>query len=166
MPLPSPQVRADESQPAVYESLTCVEFADDLADKQSGRHPLLPEDPVTRARARIWASWADKNISGLLENHCNNPGLLVFLCPRAPPVFFVDLDCTTEHSTDLLNSFKVRGSVSFISLSFSLVISPVHVFYKRQGAQEHPRTFISISPKIGGLMLDPYIGPYNQNLIP
>lgn len=56
-------VRADESQPAVYESLTCVEFADDLAGKRSLSQPLLPEDPVLRARARIWASWADKNIS-------------------------------------------------------------------------------------------------------
>ncbi|CAE7364491.1 DHX37 [Symbiodinium natans] len=58
-------VRADESQPAVYESLTCIEFADDLAEKskRAGPRPLLPEDPVLRARARIWASWADKNIS-------------------------------------------------------------------------------------------------------
>ncbi|CAE8623740.1 unnamed protein product [Polarella glacialis] len=53
-------VDADESMPAVYDSLVCVEFADDLAP--CGK-PLLPKDPVFRAEAKLWAAWADKNIA-------------------------------------------------------------------------------------------------------
>ena len=81
-----PEVRADESQPAVYESLTCIEFADDLAEKskRAGPRPLLPEDPVLRARARIWASWADKNISVST--------LTVALCSLLPAPGFASVD--------------------------------------------------------------------------
>lgn len=57
-------VDRSESQPAVYDSLICVQFADDLA--AAGQAPggplLLPTDPVQRARARMWADWVDKNM--------------------------------------------------------------------------------------------------------
>lgn len=59
-------VDVEERQPAVYDSLTCVQFADDLA--AAGElpldvsPPLLPTEPVMRARARMWAEWVDKNL--------------------------------------------------------------------------------------------------------
>lgn len=57
-------VDSEEALPAVYESLTCVQFADDLASSGAieGRAPLLPAEPALRARARIWADWVDKNV--------------------------------------------------------------------------------------------------------
>lgn len=58
-------VDREEAGPAIYDSLVCVEFADDLASsgQVQGSSPLLPTDPLLRARARIWASWMDKNFS-------------------------------------------------------------------------------------------------------
>lgn len=57
-------IDSEEAQPAVYDSLTCVQFAEDLANSGAvvGRSPLLPNDPVQRARARMWAEWVDKNL--------------------------------------------------------------------------------------------------------
>lgn len=54
-----------EQQPAVYDSLICVQFADELASAKAepGAALLLPRDPVERARARMWADWVDKNVS-------------------------------------------------------------------------------------------------------
>uniref|UniRef100_A0A7S1F4L3 GST C-terminal domain-containing protein n=1 Tax=Noctiluca scintillans TaxID=2966 RepID=A0A7S1F4L3_NOCSC len=57
-------VDSEEKQPAVYDSLVVVEFADDLASTGAvlGSSPLLPSDPTQRARARLWADWANKNV--------------------------------------------------------------------------------------------------------
>jgi len=57
-------VDSEEAQPAVYDSLTCVQFAEDLAASGAvdGRSPLLPVEPVQRARARMWTDWVDKNL--------------------------------------------------------------------------------------------------------
>mmetsp|Transcript_132357 Transcript_132357/g.300854 ORF Transcript_132357/g.300854 Transcript_132357/m.300854 type:complete len:276 (+) Transcript_132357:2-829(+) len=57
-------VDADEAEPAVYDSLICVEFCEDLATTGvvQGGTPLLPGDAVQRGRARIWADYVNKQI--------------------------------------------------------------------------------------------------------
>lgn len=57
-------VDSEEAGPAIHDSLTCVEFADDLARSGGapGGTPLLPQDPVLRARARMSAEWVNKSL--------------------------------------------------------------------------------------------------------
>lgn len=45
---------------SVQESLVTVEFVDEIArSRGSSASPLMPPDPFDRARARVWASWAN-----------------------------------------------------------------------------------------------------------
>jgi len=56
---------------SVYESLVCVQFVDEVAVAAGANAPLLPADPMERARTRIWAD--------LVNKHCCSPyyGVLV-----------------------------------------------------------------------------------------
>uniref|UniRef100_A0A7S3UQE1 Uncharacterized protein n=1 Tax=Oxyrrhis marina TaxID=2969 RepID=A0A7S3UQE1_OXYMA len=48
-----------------YDSLVCVEFTDDLVNAgiAEGTTPLLPKDPVAKAKARIWVDYFNKNVA-------------------------------------------------------------------------------------------------------
>mmetsp|Transcript_294 Transcript_294/g.575 ORF Transcript_294/g.575 Transcript_294/m.575 type:complete len:274 (-) Transcript_294:112-933(-) len=58
-------VDEEEKEPAVYDSLVCVEFTDDLVNAGivEGTTPLLPKDPVARAKARIWVDTFNKTVA-------------------------------------------------------------------------------------------------------
>lgn len=56
--IPVTNNQADESK-AVYESLVCVEFIDEIS-KASGTDKLVPSDPYEAARVRVWAEKVNK----------------------------------------------------------------------------------------------------------
>ena len=115
---------------SVYESLVCVQYVDEMAIAAGSDIPLLPSDPMERARVRIWAD--------LVNKHCCSPyyGVLVKTDEAGRKESFEQLLAGLRRFTaELRGRFFCGDQISLVDVALLPWAYRYYVFPHYKGAQ-------------------------------